>query len=137
MSDFKKVVVIVPASVKIVKSLRNLLRNFLNANDVKNEDIVYDMELVIAEALVNVVEHTYDFDSSKQIACAFEINDDFLEIKIRDFGAKVDIKKLKPRSLSKPREGGLGLYLIRNLVDEWEYEKVEVGNSLVLRRKVK
>ncbi len=137
MNDFRKATVIVPASVKVVKSLRGLLRNFLSANDVENEDALYDLELVVSEALVNVVEHTYDFDSSKLIVCTFEMDIDTLEIKIRDFGPKVDVKKLKPRSLSKPREGGLGLYLIRNLVDAWEYKDVNVGNLLVLRRKIK
>ncbi len=137
MSDFKKAVIVVPASVKVVKSIRCVLRNLLSSNGVKDENMVYDLELAISEAVVNVIEHTYKFDASKLISCTLEVKDDIFEIRIRDFGPKVDLGKLKPRSLSQPREGGLGLYLIRNLVDSWEYEKVCKGNCLVLRRKIK
>ncbi len=137
MKDFQKAVIVVPATIKVVKSVRCVLRNFLAANDVNDEDMVYDLELALSEALVNVIEHTYKFDSSKLISCTFEMKEDTFEIRIRDFGPKVDLQKLNPRPLSQPREGGLGLYLIRNLVDSWQYEDVCMGNSLLLRRKVK
>ncbi|WP_456398509.1 ATP-binding protein [Mesoaciditoga sp.] len=137
MSEFEKAVIVLPASVKVVKATRCVLRNLLISNDVNNESLLYDLELVLSEALVNVIEHTYNFDSSKLISCTFKIDDGFLEMRIRDFGPKVELEKLKPRSLSQPREGGLGLYLIRNLVDSWEYEDVCNGNSLILRRKIK
>ncbi len=136
MSEFGKIVVVVPASIKIVKTLRCAVKNFLTANDVKDNDMIYDMELVTAEALINVIKHTYKFDSTKLISCILEVKDDMLEIRIRDFGTKVEVEKLKPRDLSEPREGGLGLYLIRTLVDEWKYEKACNGNLLILRRKM-
>ena len=137
MSDFKKAIVVVPASIKAVKSVRCVLKNFLSANGVKDENAMYDLGLALSEALVNVIEHTYKFDSSKSISCTFEMNENILEMRIRDFGPKVEMEKLKPRPLSQPREGGLGLYLIRNLVDSWKYKDVCKGNCLVLRRKVK
>jgi serine/threonine-protein kinase RsbW len=137
LSDFKKAVIVVPASVKVVKSVRCVLKNLLIANEVEDENTIYDLELALSEALVNVIEHTYEFDSSKLISCTFEMNENILEMRIRDFGPKVEMEKLKPRPLSQPREGGLGLYLIRNLVDNWKYKDVCRGNCLVLRRKVK
>jgi len=137
LSEFEKAVVVLPASVKVVKAVRCVLRNLLVANDINDENSLYDLELVLSEALVNVIEHTYNFDASKLISCTFKMDEGVLEMRIRDFGPKVELEKLKPRSLSQPREGGLGLYLIRNLVDNWKYEDVRIGNLLVLRRKVK
>ncbi len=136
MSEFRRIVTVVPASIKAVKTLRCVVKNFLTANNVKDDNSVYDLELVMAEALINVIEHTYNFDSTKLISCILEMKDDVLEMKIRDFGPKVKLESLKPRDLSKLREGGLGLYLIRALVDEWKYEEVCKGNLLILRRKM-
>lgn len=136
MSEFGRIVVVIPASTKAVKVLRCVVKNFLMANNVKDDDVIYDLELVTAEALINVIEHTYNFDSTKLISYILEMKDDMLEMKIRDFGPRVKLENLKPRDLSKPKESGLGLYLIRTLVDEWKYEKVCKGNLLILRRKM-
>ncbi len=136
LSELSRVVMIVPSTVKSIKLLRDGIKDFLVANDVKDEDTLYDFQLVVAEAAINVIKHTYRFDDSKIITCTLKREKNSIEIDIRDFGPKIDENNLKPRDLSETREGGLGLYLIHSLVDEWEYEKVCKGNMLVLRREI-
>ena len=131
-----KIVVVIPAALKAVKAIRNLTKDFLMLNGVIDVDVLYDLELVVAEALINIIKHTYKFDISQLISYTIEVKNNSVEIKIQDFGPKVDQKNLKPRELTKPREGGLGLHLIRTLVDNWEYRDVCKGNLLLMRRKV-
>ncbi len=136
MSDIPKIVVVIPSVLKAVKAIRDITKDFLISNNVADADTIYDLELVVAEALINTMKHTYKFDPSQLISYTIEMKDSSVEIKIRDFGPKIDPKKLKPRELSKPREGGLGLHLIRTLVDNWEYKEVCKGNLLFMRRRV-
>lgn len=136
MSEIPKIVVVVPAALKAVKAVRDITKDFLVSNGVVDADTIYDLELVVAEALINIVKHTYKFDLSQLISYTIEMKDSSVEIKIRDFGPKIDPEELKPRELSEPREGGLGLHLIRTLVDNWKYEEVCKGNLLFMRRKV-
>ncbi len=131
-----KIVVVIPAALKAVKAVRDLTKDFLMLNGVIDVDVLYDLELVVAEALINIIKHTYKFDISQLISYTIEVKNNSVEIKIQDFGPKVDQKNLKPRELTKPREGGLGLHLIRTLVDNWEYRDVCKGNLLLMRRKV-
>ncbi len=131
-----KIVVVIPAALKAVKAIRNLTKDFLMLNGVIDVDVLYDLELVVAEALINIIKHTYKFDISQLISYTIEMKNNSVEIKIQDFGPKIDQKKLKPRELTEPREGGLGLHLIRTLVDNWEYRDVCKGNLLLMRRKV-
>lgn len=136
MTEIPKIVVVVPAALKVVKAVRDITKDFLISNGVVDADTIYDLELVVAEALINIVKHTYKFDLSQLISYTIEMKDGSVEIKIRDFGPKINLKELKPRELSEPREGGLGLHLIRTLVDNWEYEEVRKGNLLFMRRRV-
>ncbi len=131
-----KIVVVIPAALKAVKAVRDLTKDFLMLNGVIDVDTLYDLELVVAEALINIIKHTYKFDISQLISYTIEMKNNSVEIKIQDFGPKVDQKNLKPRELTEPREGGLGLHLIRSLVDNWEYRDVCKGNLLLMRRKV-
>ena len=55
---------------------------------------------------------------------------------IRDQGEPVDKKKLVPRDLGEIRPGGLGVYLIRSVMDNVKYiNKIDEGNYLIMSKK--
>ena len=56
-------------------------------------------------------------------------------MRIRDFGEKPDPATIKSRSLSDIRPGGLGVFLMKNLVDDVRYDfSHQVGSELILRK---
>jgi serine/threonine-protein kinase RsbW len=80
--------------------------------------------LAIDEAVANVVEHAYE-GSRGDIDLVFLLDDDRLEITIRDNG-----KKFNPELIPTPDihehikrglKGGLGMFLMRKIMDEVRY----------------
>ena len=94
------------------------------------------MALAVDEALTNVIRHAYDGLLDKEIKISIEhLNevDDHqgLLICIRDFGKAVDPCKIKGRELSDIRPGGLGVHIMREVMDEVVFEHRPEGGTLL------
>ncbi len=92
-------------------------------------DDIEDLKLAVAEACTNVVDHAYSGQVG-EISVYCDIFADRLQIRVLDHGASFDIvsaeKKAGPVSKNTPleslRERGLGLYLMKSLMDRVEIE---------------
>jgi serine/threonine-protein kinase RsbW len=97
---------------------------------------VYSIQLAADEAASNVIEHAYEglSDASFELTCEFE--NDRIIITLLDHGKSFDFTKVvKPDlkvDLSRRKIGGLGIYLMRKLMDEVRYEVTDSGNLLTL-----
>jgi len=123
------------SDIKNIRLVRRMLKIFLGFQGI-NEDEIFKIELAVNEALANIIEHTYKFDSTKRIIICFSIAGDEIHITFRDFGEKVDPSKIKvkipPEVLS---ENGRGIYIIKSMVDEFKFDdKVAKGNLLHLKK---
>jgi serine/threonine-protein kinase RsbW len=78
-------------------------------------DIIKDVELVIGEACANAVEHVAD-ESCDEILVRFSLGDDHLTMEVIDRGQGFDPERPDEADLDEP--GGLGLLVIRQLMDE-------------------
>ena len=94
------------------------------------------MVLAVDEACTNVIRHAYNLEENQLIHILFETCDSCCTIRIRDFGARVDPAKLKPRDLDKPGPGGLGLHFIAKAFDDVEYLDRDPGTELVLVKRL-
>jgi len=81
-----------------------------------------DLRLVIDEACTNVIKHSYHYDYNRPIILNFFLYDDRFEMLIQDCGEKVNPSKIRPRDIDKVRPGGLGVYIIKKLMDVMEYD---------------
>ena len=94
------------------------------------------MALAVDEALTNVIRHAYGGALDKEIKIAIEeLNevDDHqgLLICIRDFGKAVDPCKIKGRELADVRPGGLGVHIMREVMDEVVFKCQPDGGTLL------
>ena len=91
-----------------------------------NEDEVYKLELAVDEACANVIKHAYSKDSKHSINLIIEIDYNKLTIIITDSGKGFDVEKILNRDikeyLAEMRVGGLGVHLIKALMDEVEFK---------------
>jgi len=82
--------------------------------------------LAVDEACTNVIKHAHKFDSRRLIDILIHLDSKKLEITITDKGKGFEISKLKDPDIKKymreSRHGGLGIYLIKTLMDEVNYE---------------
>jgi len=100
------------------------------------------VEMAVDEACSNIVEHAYEGNLSGDIECTCENDEKNITITLRDYGVPFDLNSVPNPDLISPLKkrkiGGLGVFLIRELMDDIKYEpKGELGNFLTLRRKFK
>jgi anti-sigma regulatory factor (Ser/Thr protein kinase) len=98
---------------------------------------VMKLELALEELLTNIVNYAYTDDGAGEmmVGCAVE-DDGNLRIIITDWGAPFDPLAGEDPDLSQSLEerqiGGLGIFLVRQIVDEIHYEREEDRNVLTL-----
>ena len=96
------------------------------------------IKLAVDEALCNVVRHGYDRDVTKPIwltltPVADNGTIEGIRIVIEDEAKQIDPDKIKGRDLDEIRPGGLGVHIIREIMDEVVYAKRNpVGMRLTL-----
>ena len=97
----------------------------------------YAVELAMDEACTNIIEHAYHGEDGGDIECTCDYNKSSLTMVIRDHGKPFDPSNVSEPDLdadidSRP-VGGLGIYLIKKLMDEVHFEPMgESGNVLTL-----
>jgi serine/threonine-protein kinase RsbW len=101
------------------------------------ESAVNAVELAVDEACSNIVEHAYQGRKKGDIECTCDARPDALVIVLRDHGRPFDLSAVPlpdlEASLSKRRVGGLGVFIIKKLMDEVHFEALgEAGNVLTL-----
>jgi serine/threonine-protein kinase RsbW len=103
---------------------------------------IYGVELAVDEACANIIDHAYGGEGIGDIECSVEILDNGLKIILRDQGRSFDPDQVKPPDLGVPLEElkprGVGLYLMRKMVDEVHYQAGQGGMNvwtLVKRKK--
>lgn len=86
------------------------------------EQTLFEIELAVEEAAMNIISHAYPFGQAGDILVRFDAMDDVVHITLIDWGASFDPEKAKPFNINAPVEtrikGGMGLHLIRSLMDE-------------------
>ncbi len=98
--------------------------------------------LAVDEALSNIIRHGYKRSPEGRIwVRIWPIDDEDgpaggIKIVIEDEAAQVDPARIRGRDLDDVRPGGLGVYIIRNVMDSAHYERrPEGGMRLILSKR--
>lgn len=130
-----------PNRIIVESSTANLVvvRNFVSEAAFSSgidEDTTNGIVLAVDEACTNIIRHAYKNISTEPIEVSIIQNKNKFEVIITDSG-----KPFEPRSIKKPdvkdnlknyKKGGLGMFLMRSLVDEVEYRR-DAGEKNVVR----
>lgn len=91
-----------------------------------NEETQEQIALAVDEACTNVIKHAHHHDARRLMDIQIHTDANKMKITITDKGRGFDITKLKDPDVEKfikeSRHGGLGIYLIKTLMDEVDYE---------------
>jgi len=128
-----------PARFEFLDEIRNFVAEVAHEGGF-TEKAIYSLQLAADEAASNIIEHAYQgvANASLQITC--DMQDDELIITMRDSGKPFDPSNVKQPNLkadlSKRQIGGLGVYLMRKLMDEVRYESnAKTGNLLTMTKR--
>ena len=98
------------------------------------------LRLAVEEAVVNVIKYAYPSGRHGSIHVAFMTDGRQLKITITDTGVSFDpttIAKVDTSLSAKERKiGGLGIFLVREIMDSINYERVDDRNVLTLTKKI-
>lgn len=88
---------------------------------------VGNIELAIDEACTNVIKHAYDKEkATKSLDVLIKVDFDKFTLVVTDHGKGFDPKMIKNPNmdeyLAEMKVGGLGIYLMRKLMDEVNYD---------------
>jgi len=102
-----------------------------------DDSATYAVELCIDEACTNIIEHAYEGIDGGEIECTCDKDDKNLTIILHDHGKSFDPSSIPFPDLNADLEsrpvGGLGVFLIKKLMDEVRFEPLgEVGNVLTM-----
>ena len=103
--------------------------------------VTMQMNLAIEEAVVNVMKYAYPSGKQGNVTIEATTNDTRLKFTIIDSGMPFDptAKADADTTLSVEQRpiGGLGIYLVRQMMDSVNYERMDNLNVLTLRKKLK
>ena len=103
--------------------------------------LAHQMRLAVEEAVVNVMEYAYPIGEKGEIEVCMTADGEYLKAIITDTGTPFDptLKEGVDISLSAEERqiGGLGIHMLRALVDDVRYEYVNGRNTLTLTKRLK
>jgi serine/threonine-protein kinase RsbW len=105
-----------------------LIRNFVSAVARKvgfGDDDISKIELSVDEACTNVIEHAHHRDARRDLDLAIKIDCEKLAVVVTDHGEGFRFKDVQVPDMktyiAELRVGGLGIFLMKTLMDEVEY----------------
>ena len=130
-----------PARIENLKELMVSVSGFAQGAGFTRKKIL-EIELAMEEALLNIFNHAYADDHEGEIEVRCRRKDkSTLIIDILDTGIPFDILSVPDpdirSEISERKIGGLGIFLIKKMVDEVKYRKEGESNILtfVFRQK--
>jgi serine/threonine-protein kinase RsbW len=96
-------------------------------------DRIDDIKTAVAEACINAIEHGNELDIAIPVTIEVNEGENTLEVNVSDVG-----RNLIPSPLPHPGDGpqhrGWGLFLIQNLVDEFDFGMTPQGGNVIHMR---
>ena len=137
MEDYVKLDI--PAKAEFVSLGRLALSGLLRSRGGYSEDAVADLKLALTEACSNSVRHAYDHDQG-QVHLEFTVNTTCVTVLIRDEGGGFhedddDCPECRNLSDFQIAEGGMGISIIRAVVDDFDLRKPDEGGTILVLTK--
>jgi anti-sigma regulatory factor (Ser/Thr protein kinase) len=132
-------------TLRIANDLAELTRvaesvdEFCAANDLP-ADCSFKLNIALEELLTNTISYGYDDEQRHEIPLDIAIENDALVVEMSDDARPFDPLQAPPPDLDSPiaerRVGGLGVHLVKTLMDEVAYAYRDGRNHIRLRKRI-
>lgn len=128
-----------PARFEFLDEIRDMVAEVARAGGF-SEKAIYSLQLAADEAASNIIEHAYEGVTDALLFISCDMRNDEIVIVLRDTGKPFDPSGVKEPDLkvdlSERQIGGLGVYLMRKLMDTVRYESnSKTGNLLTMTKR--
>ncbi|MBL8228936.1 MAG: ATP-binding protein [Bryobacterales bacterium] len=142
MPDFERRFLLhVPSSTENLALIRDFVANIGKQAGLSESELSM-IELAVDEACANVIEHAYAMDQTQEVMVRARLDADQVEITVIDTGKGFDpsgvVQKDLKRLVEERRSGGLGMRMMKLVMDEVQYQiKPGERNELRMVKKLK
>ncbi|NLI75931.1 MAG: ATP-binding protein [Candidatus Riflebacteria bacterium] len=95
--------------------------------------VLNDVKLAVAEACTNVIRHAFQFDPTRRFGLNIQVSDRYFLVQLQYEDARFDPGTIPQPDLNNLREGGLGVYIMRHIMDVVEYATDPPTRTVTLR----
>jgi serine/threonine-protein kinase RsbW len=125
----------IPAGAEFVALARLVVSAMASAETQLSDDRVDDLKIAVSEACTNAIEAHDALDTDERVLVECRADESRLEVRIEDRGTGFDVSNLPEHPpVTDPErlkfERGLGIPLIRALVDEVEFSSSGDGTAV-------
>jgi sigma-B regulation protein RsbU (phosphoserine phosphatase) len=123
-----------------LQRLNQLVTDFAESHGLPSE-LVFRVTLVLEEIITNVISYGYEDEMEHEISVRLSWEDPDMKIEVEDDGRPFNPLEAPPPDMVKPLAerpvGGLGIHLVREMMDKLEYRRENDKNLLVLKTRVR
>ena len=132
-------------SIILANDISEITRLYEFIEEIGNDfslspDIVFNLNLVFEEAVVNVINYAYPKEEHQYIYLSATMKDESIVLVLTDTGKEFDPTAAPEADITLSADerqiGGLGIFLIRQIMNEVKYERIEGKNVLTLEKKL-
>jgi anti-sigma regulatory factor (Ser/Thr protein kinase) len=105
-----------------------------------SEELVFELNLAVDEVVTNIIRYAYDDQAEHQIQIRVSLDDAEVVVRVEDDG-----RAFNPLAAPKPDLGlavderpigGLGVHIVRSLMDALEYRRDAGRNIFIMRKRM-
>jgi anti-sigma regulatory factor (Ser/Thr protein kinase) len=119
-----------------IKRLTDILCKLCEENNIRNK-VLCDVTLALEEIFANIVHYAYEDNEEHLVKIHIKIRNNVLALEIKDDGKPFNPLEIPITDTEAPFEerkiGGLGIHLVRHLIDELEYKQVKGKNVITMK----
>ena len=123
-----------------LQRLNQLVTEFAEHHGLPSE-LVFRVTLVLEEIITNVISYGYEDEMEHEISVRLSWEDPDMKIEVEDDSRPFNPLEAPPPDMVKPLAerpvGGLGIHLVREMMDKLEYRRENDKNLLVLKTRVR
>ena len=103
-------------------------------------DVVFNLNLVLEEAVVNIINYAYPKEEHQSIYLSATLHEGSIILVLTDTGVEFDPTMAPEADITLSAEerpiGGWGIFLIRQIMNEVRYDRIDGKNVLTMEKKL-
>ena len=133
--DISKSELVISSSTDNLSLVRSFIEYHGRELELADKEIAH-ISLAVDEACTNIIKHAYNYSKNGKIKINIDKKKDKLSVRLTDKGSHFDPSIIPEPNIEESQKmkkgGGLGMFLMKKIMDEVEYNAKGKGNELIL-----
>jgi serine/threonine-protein kinase RsbW len=122
----------IPPRAEYLVFCRLVLSGIARAREI-DQEVLGDLKLAVTEACSNSIRHAYRDGAAGDVDLRYEVGSDYIAVEVVDGGRGFEVAPAGPPASEDPPEAGMGLAIIRAVVDDLELGTAPGGHGSRVR----